>query len=120
MKKRTLGSLRNSESFTRFVVDQLASLDVTPKSMFGGCGLYAGEYFFGIIAGDVLYLKVDESNRSAFEHAGMKPFRPYADRGGTMKYYAVPVEVLESGPELERWARAAIKVAKKTRPRRQR
>ena len=115
MKRRPLPSLRNSESFTRFVVDQLASLDVTPRSMFGGCGLYAGEYFFGIIAGDVLYLKVDESNRAEYEEAGMKPFRPYPGRGGTMKYYAVPVDVLESEPELERWARAAIRVAERSR-----
>ena len=117
MTRRPLRSLRNSDSFKQFVLDQLEALDVTPKSMFGGCGLYSGGYFFGIIASDVLYLKVDDSNLSAYEQAEMKPFRPYPDRAGTMKYYAVPLEVLESQPELEKWARAAVKVARHSKPR---
>ena len=31
------------------------------KRMFGGVGLYAGDLFFALIAGDVLYLKADDS-----------------------------------------------------------
>ena len=112
MTRRTPRSLRNSESFRQFVLDQLEALDVSAKSMFGGTGLYAGGYFFGIIASDVLYLKVDDSNRGAYERAGMKAFRPYPSRPGTMKYYAVPLEVLESQPEVEKWGRAAIRVAR--------
>jgi TfoX/Sxy family transcriptional regulator of competence genes len=30
-----------------------------------------------------------------------------------MKYYAVPLEVLESAAELERWARAAVAAARR-------
>jgi len=97
-----------SEAFKSFVVDQLAELgDVTPRSMFGGVGLYCDDVFFGIIAGDVLYLKVDDGNRGDYERAGMKPFRPYPDRSGSMQYYAVPIDVLESGIELAAWARQA-------------
>jgi TfoX/Sxy family transcriptional regulator of competence genes len=40
--------------------------------------------------------------------AGMKPFKPYRDRPGTMQYYAVPLEVLESPLDLAAWARKAI------------
>jgi DNA transformation protein len=105
--------LRNSESFTRFVIDQLESLDVTPRSMFGGCGLYSGENFFGIIASDVLYLKVDQTNRPDYDRFGMKPFKPYSDRPGTMSYYEVPASILECAPDLEKWARAAIRVAQR-------
>jgi len=43
----------------------------------------------------------------------MKPFKPYPNRSGTMKYYAVPLEVLESPIELAAWARKAIAVAKR-------
>ena len=111
MTKRPLRSLRNSDSFKQFVLDQLDGLNVTGRSMFGGCGLYSAEYFFGIIASDVLYLKVDDTNRRDYEDAGMKPFKPYPGRGGTMKYYSVPLSVLESRPELEKWARAAIRAA---------
>ena len=114
MTTRSKRSLRSSESFKQFVLGQLESLDVTAKSMFGGYGLYAGADFFGIIASDVLYLKVDDTNLGAYERAGMKPFRPYPDRAGTMKYYAVPLDVLESQPELEKWARDAVRVAKRT------
>ena len=79
--------------------------------MFGGVGLYAGEVFFGIVAADVLYFKVDDSTRAAYEAAGSKPFTPYADRAMTMPYYAVPVDVLESAPTLVEWARRAVAAA---------
>ena len=45
----------------------------------------------------------------------MKPFQPYPDRSGKMKYFAVPLSVLESKPDLERWARAAVKVAQRAK-----
>ena len=105
-----------SAAFREFVLDQLEELgDVTPRSMFGGVGLYHRGIFFGILAGDVLYLKVDESNKEDYIRAGMGPFRPYPHRGGTMQYYAVPVSVLESAPELARWARRSIAVAKRNK-----
>jgi DNA transformation protein and related proteins len=105
-------SLAVTEAFRQFVLDQLEELgDVTARSMFGGVGLYCRGLFFGIIAGDVLYLKVDDTTRPEYERAGMGPFRPYPHRGGSMKYYEVPVSVLESGSDLARWARKAVAVA---------
>jgi DNA transformation protein and related proteins len=105
-------SLRSSASFERFVLDQLADLGpVTSRKMFGGVGLYCGDVFFGIIARDELYLKVDEKTRERYERAGMHPFKPYPNRPTTMKYYGVPLEVLESGVELTRWARDAVDAA---------
>ena len=105
-------SLASSESFEAFVLDQLAAVDdVLPRKMFGGVGLYSNSVFFGIIANDVLYLKVDDQTKGRYVAAKSKPFKPYPDRAGTMRYYAVPVDVLESAPELTGWAREAIKVA---------
>jgi len=84
---RTLRSLKATDAFRSFVLDQLEELgDVTPRSMFGGVGLYHRGVFFGIIARDVLYLKVDDRNRPDYRGAGMKPFKPYRDRPGTMQY----------------------------------
>ena len=104
------------------MLDQLDELgDVTAKWMFGGVGLYQRGVFFGILARDTLYLKVDAQNMSDYVHAGMKPFNPYPGRSGTMRYYAVPLEVLESAPELAAWARKAIEAATRSavkRPRR--
>jgi TfoX/Sxy family transcriptional regulator of competence genes len=69
--------MRVSEGFKALVLDNLTELgDVIPRSMFGGVGLYCHGLFFGIIAADVMYLKVDAANRSDFERAGMQPFKP--------------------------------------------
>jgi len=108
-------SLKVSDGFKAFVLDQLAELgDVMPRAMFGGVGLYHRGVFFGIIARDTLYLKVGDTNFADYESAGMKPFKPYADRPGTMRYCAVPLDILESPIDLARWARAAITVAERT------
>jgi DNA transformation protein len=109
--------MRVSAGFKSFVLDQLEELgDVTPRSMFGGVGLYRAGIFFGIIAADVLYLKVDDTNRPDYERAKSKPFKPYADRSGTMQYWAVPLDILESAPELIMWAQKAVNVAKRAQP----
>lgn len=98
--------------FKQFVLDQLGDLgDVTARSMFGGVGLYHRGVFFGIIARDVLYLKVDDSTRRDYVRARMKPFKPFPDRPSMKKYYAVPIDVLESPPELALWARKAVAAA---------
>jgi DNA transformation protein len=105
-------SLKVTDAFRAFVLDQLDALeDVTSRAMFGGVGLYCRGLFFAIIARDTLYLKVDDQTRADFVDAGMSPFRPYANRPGTMNYYSVPVAVLESALELQRWARKAVAAA---------
>jgi len=110
---KKLRSLKVSDGFKRFAFDQLEELgDVTAKAMFGGVGLYHAGVFFGLLARDTLYLKVDDSNRPDYEAAEMKPFKPYPGRSGTMRYYAVPLAVLESAPELVVWAGRAIAVAR--------
>jgi DNA transformation protein and related proteins len=107
-------SLRVSDGFRSFVLDQLEPLgSVLPKPMFGGVGLYCDGLFFGLIALDVLYLKVDATNRCDYEAAGARPFRPFPNRAGSMQYYAVPPGVLESRDELVGWARKSVKVARK-------
>jgi DNA transformation protein len=111
-KPRSPRSLAVTESFKKFVLDQLEELgDVTPRAMFGGVGLYRRGVFFGIMARDVLYLKVDDSSRKEYIRHGLKPFNPYSWRPGTLHYYEVPLSVLESATELARWARAAVQVA---------
>jgi DNA transformation protein len=109
-------SLTVTDAFRAFVLDHLDELgDVTSRSMFGGVGLYCRGLFFGIIARDVLYLKVDGRNRPDCEAAGMKPFKPYADRPTTMQFCAVPLEILESPLDLTRWARKAVAAAERAR-----
>jgi DNA transformation protein len=116
--RRRLKSLTVSDAFKTFVLDQLAEVDaITSRAMFGGVGLYCRGVFFGIIARDVLYLKVDDTTRQEYEAAGMRPFMPYPGRAvKKMKYYAVPMNVLESAFELAMWARRAVAVAERSRP----
>ena len=105
-------SLRVTPEFRNFVLDQLAPLpQLWSKAMFGGIGLYSGECFFGIVAADELFFKVDLSNRAAYEAAGSEPFRPVAGRQVSMSYWRVPIEVLEDTGELATWALAAIRAA---------
>ena len=107
-----LRSMRVSASFRDFVLDQLAGMDgLRARAMFGGVGLYAEDVFFGILAADVLFFKVDDTNRREYETAGSAPFKPYADRSMTMPYYNVPIVVLEDPVALGEWAARAVAVA---------
>jgi DNA transformation protein and related proteins len=102
-----------SSSFLAYVIEQLAGLGrVRSKRMFGGVGLYCDEWFFGLLDDDVLYLKVDASNRDDFAARGMKPFQPFRDKPEySMSYYQVPAETIEDAEDLVRWARKAVRVA---------
>jgi DNA transformation protein and related proteins len=63
---------------------------------------------------DVLYLRVDDSNREDYSSRGIAQFRPYADRPHlSMSYYEAPAEVLEDAGELVSWARRSVAVAMK-------
>ena len=97
--------------FVTEVVSLLAELgDVRAKAMFGGYGLYCGPTFFGLVARDRLYFKVDDASRGEFVAMGTGPFEP--SPGKVMKsYYEVPREVFERDEELVRWARRAVVVA---------
>jgi DNA transformation protein len=86
---------------------------VESRRMFGGAGLYCGEYFFGLISGDdVLYLRADDTNRADYIARGMAAFRPYRDRPlVSMHYYEVPAEVLEDARQLSAWAQRSVSAA---------
>lgn len=107
-------------SFRAFVLEQLGRVAprVRGRSMFGGVGIYAGELFYALIADDVLYFKVDDSNRGDFEARGMGPFRPYGETGEVMQYYRVPDDLLEDVDALRPWTEKAIAVARGKRGRR--
>jgi DNA transformation protein len=108
-----------TEGFVEFVLEQLDPLGpITSKRMFGGVGLYAGDLFFALIAGDVLYLKGDDATRGAREKAGARPFQPYPNRPkgkGKMHYDSVPAAILEDGDALVAWATQSIAIARAQR-----
>jgi DNA transformation protein and related proteins len=106
-----------SADFHSYVLEQLALLrGVSSRRMFGGVGLYCDGLFFGLIDDDVLYLKVDDSNRSDYTSRGMDAFRPFKDKPlYSMTYFQVPADVLEDAEMLAQWARKSCAVALTTR-----
>ena len=115
-RSRSFRSLRVSDSFRAFALDQLSSIDdLVAKPMFGGFGLYSGDTFFGILAADVLYLKADDSNRTDYEKVKAQPFTPFANGRMSMSYYAVPVNILESSHTLAGWVERSLAAARSSK-----
>ena len=101
-----------SQGYLDYILDQLRVIGpVHAKRMFGGVGLYLEGVFFGLIAGDVLYFKVDDSNKPDYTAAGMEPFRPYGKGSYAMSYFAVPEDVLEDEDLLKAWAYKALEAS---------
>ncbi len=110
--EKQIHAMSFSEEYLDYVLDQLKWVGpITAKKMFGGVGLYLNGVFFALIAEDVLYFKVDDSNRPDYEAAGMGPFKPFGEKSYTMQYYEVPVDVLEDMEMLRIWANKALAVA---------
>ena len=111
-----------SKSYKEYVVDQHGKLGyVTVKKMFGGAGIYFNGQIFGLLANDVLYFKVDNSNKSDYERAGMKPFQPFDDKPMVMPYYEVPIDILEDRELLAEWAKKSLLASRNnTKPKKKR
>jgi DNA transformation protein len=108
-----------SREFREFVEELLAAFGpVRIKPMFGGAGVYADGINFGLIAGDTLYLKVDDGNRAAFEAEGMSPFVYQGrDKPVTMSYWQVPDRLLDDAEDMADWAHAALAAAQRAKQR---
>lgn len=103
-----------SKGFVDYVCGQLFRLGpVASKRMFGGAGLYYEGLIFGLVSSeDVLYLKVDETNRARFEERGCTIFAPMPGRPA-LPYMSVPEDVLEDPAEFAEWAREALAVSRR-------
>ncbi len=64
------------------------------KRMFGGRALVSPDGMFGLVAGDVLYLKADADNAATYEAEGLEPFS-YATKDGSR---TLPVNMMTSLP----------------------
>ena len=104
-----------TQEFLAYVLDQLAGLGpVTAKRMFGGYGLYAEGRIFALIHRDTLYLKTDAESRPDFEEMGLAQFRPrLRGKPFPMPYHEAPLDALEDGQELCRWAQKALAAAQR-------
>ena len=75
------------------------------KRMFGGHGIYHEGRMFALVAGDVLYLKVDVVSAPEFERLQLRSFE-YTRHGETlsMSYREAPVDIFEDRDAAALWA----------------
>ncbi|WP_417520108.1 TfoX/Sxy family protein [Minwuia sp.] len=88
---------------------------VSARRMFGGAGLFKSGLMFALIADEVVYFKVDDSNRLEFEDRGMGPF-VYETKNGRqtiMGYWQMPDDLYDDPDEMNAWAMKAFDVALK-------
>jgi DNA transformation protein len=105
-----------SDEFIDYVLDQFSNWgEVSARRMFGGAGLYCEGVMFGLIADDVAYLKVNDSNREDFIKAGSSAFNPFPEKSKTyvMSYYEIPADILDDVESLGKWAERALAVVRK-------
>ena len=103
-----------SNEFLEYVLDLFSSWGaVSARKMFGGAGLYRDGKMFGLVADDVVYLKVDDTNRKKYEAVDSEPFQPFKDKPMTMSYYELPAEVFERPEELFSWAAESLEIQMK-------
>lgn len=102
-------------TYVTYVLDLLVPLGaIKIRKMFGGYGIYKDDIFFALIAENILYFKVAESNYSIYESHGSAPFS-YERQGKIValkSYWQVPVDILENREKFLEWALLAIKTAK--------
>jgi DNA transformation protein len=105
-----------SVSFRTYLLEQMGQVrPVTTRPMFGGLTFFAEGRAFALADDGVVYFKVDDTNRSDFEAAGMGPFLPFGDPDRPMQYYELPAEILEDPEELAVWMALAIAVAERAK-----
>ncbi len=89
---------------------------IRARRMFGGYGIYHDDLMFGLVADDVLYLKVDPQSVALFEDKDLKPFE-YVKNGTSMKmsYYMAPEAIFDDPDVAKEWAQLAFAAALRSR-----
>ena len=112
-----------SDSFAEFLREQLSPLGrVSLRRMFGKTGVFCDGVMFGMVSDNMLYLRVDEGNRVAFDEARASPPLNYAKQGSTidLSFWRAPERLFDEPDELVAWARAALEAARRVAAKRER
>ena len=103
-----------SKDFLEYVLDQLSGWDeVNIKRMFGGAGLYSDGLAFALIANDVVYLKVDDTNRDKYIRQGSFPLKPFSSDATVKSFYNIPSDVFEDSDQFIEWAEESLNIQRK-------
>ncbi len=76
-------------------------------------GLYRDGKMFGLVADDVVYLKVDETNRDKFLAEGAAPFKPFPNRPTIVAFFEFSPDIFERPEELITWSEESLSIQKK-------
>ncbi len=83
-----------SNDFLNYVLDQLSTWgDIYVKRMFGGAGLWREGLMFALVANDVVYLKVDETNKVKYIREGSTQLKPFKSQATVLSFYNVPPDI---------------------------
>lgn len=112
-----------STAYAEFLREQLAPLGrITMRRMFGKTGVFCDGAMLGMVTENILYLRVDDENRAAFDEARTSPPLNYA-KGGKLidlAFWRVPDRLFDDADEFINWARLALaaahRVAAKRKP----
>ncbi|MDP1631952.1 MAG: TfoX/Sxy family protein [Caulobacter sp.] len=107
-----------SADFLEHLKELLADLGpLTVKKMFGGASVQVDGRAFGLVFGEVLYLKVDDESRATFAAEGSEPFTYTMKDGrtGNLHYWRLPDGGLDDPDEAVRWARLGLAAAYRAR-----
>jgi DNA transformation protein len=110
-----------SDSFAEFLREQLAPLGrVSLRRMFGKSGVFCDGIMLGMVADNMLFLRVDEQNRDAFREAADSPPLSYEKKGSTidLAFWRAPERLFDEPEELVAWARLALAAARRVAARR--
>ncbi|MEX0933844.1 MAG: TfoX/Sxy family protein [Candidatus Paceibacterota bacterium] len=87
---------------------------ITSRRMFGGWGIYKDGIFFGLIAQNELYFKVDEKSLPHYKVYESRPFTyKRAGKEVSLSYWLVPEEILEDKERLQEWVSDAVRARRK-------
>ena len=103
-----------SDSFAEFLGEQLAPLGhITTRRMFGKTGVFCDRLMFGMVTDNMLYFRVDDHNRAAFQEAKSFPPLSYEKKGITidLAFWRAPERLFDEPEELVSWARIALAAA---------
>lgn len=108
--------MSSTKDFAEYVTSDLFREipGVTARAMFGGYGLYKDGIVFGIIVENVVYLKVNDSNKPEYEKRGSNPFiyEMKNKKIASMPYYELPEDIMENTDALREWVEKSVEISK--------
>jgi DNA transformation protein len=89
---------------------------ISSRRMFGGYGIFYDGVMIGLVAGDMLYLKVDLESEAIFQERGLPQFKySKGSKMVGMSFYLAPEEALDDPMEMQEWANLAYGAALRTK-----